>query len=112
MADVELKPLLTYITRHLVFHDGAEYPAGSEIRLTDEKAIAALRRAEAIALPSELETPEETAAREQRLAAENEALRAELDALKAQFAEAADGEKSDGAPAAAESKPAKAAPAK
>ena len=99
MADVEIKPLLTYITRHLVFHDGAEYPMGSEIRLTDEKAIDALRKANAIALPNELEAPEETAAREQRLAAENDALRAEIDALRAKFAADADGEKSDAADA-------------
>lgn len=78
----EDKALTRYITRHLVQHDGREYPAGSDFLCADDKAIAALRAARAIALPMELETPESVAEREARLRAENEAMRAELEQLR------------------------------
>ena len=87
MADVEVRPLMTYICAHLVRHDGVEYEAGSEFRCSDDKVIAALRQARAILLPTEVQRAEDVAARQAALESENAELRAELEQLRAQGAQ-------------------------
>jgi hypothetical protein len=80
----EVKPLLTYVAQHTIWHDGVETKPGETFRHPDEAVIRHLRGNGALLLDTEVRHAEDVAARQAELEAENRKLLAELDSLKAQ----------------------------
>lgn len=87
---------MNYVVQHRLLHDGAEYKAGDRFESGDAKVIAALRKAGAIALLTEVMAADEVAAQMAAREAEVAQLRAELERMQQAAAVAASGGKSGG----------------
>lgn len=75
---------IEYIVQGQLAHDGTLYHDGDAFRCDDAAVIATLRAAGALALPNELQSPEDVAVARARLEAENADLQAQIEALRAQ----------------------------
>jgi hypothetical protein len=75
--------MVSYVVQHRLLHDGHEYRAGDAFQSADTKVIAALRKAGAIALLTEVMAADDVAQRMAAAEAEAERLREELARLQA-----------------------------
>lgn len=75
--------LITYVVKHRLEHDGVTYAPGATFQHPDASVTAALRKAKAIALQTEVMAADDVAARMAAKEAETEMLRAELARLRA-----------------------------
>ena len=79
-------PLVYHVVRPLE-HNGTRFEIGDEFSSPDEAAVKALREANCLRLPTELEPAEATATRLARLELENATQAAEAEELRARVAE-------------------------
>lgn len=84
----------TFIVQGTLKCDGVTYKPGAEFQSDDAELVAHLRRVGALALPAEVQTPEETTAQAAAQQARIDELEAQLKTLQEAQAATADGDKS------------------